>query len=151
MKEFIRTFFISFEFVTILFSIFVYILFGEVLENLLKTIALNEDMLKYILPIPVAIFCWIFKDGGKFLLRDTEYAKILVHLEEYKKLKICFYVGFIYAVSSLIICIISAVTYQKTALHTIAFCCGVLVLSIVAISFYLAHGEIKDIFVKSSS
>jgi len=101
LKEFIRTFFISFEFLTILFSIFVYIFFGEVLENLLKTIALNEDMLKYILPIPVAIFCWIFKDGGKFLLRDTEYAKILVHLEEYKKFPLMVFSKILFLPSSL--------------------------------------------------
>lgn len=66
MKEFIRTFFISFEFITILFSIFLYIFFGGFFENLLKTIELNEDMLKYILPIPLQYSAGFLRMGENF-------------------------------------------------------------------------------------
>ena len=148
MKVLFRIFFISPEFVVLLGSIMIYLIWGESLDNFIKDIQFNSDVVKTFLVAPGAIFWWIFSKGNAFLQRDTENGKVLVQWDKYEDLKKCFAVGFIYAVFSLIVCGIAAITYQHSALHVISFTCGLLILSIVAISFYFAEGEIKDIIAK---
>ena len=148
MIAFIRIFFISFEFLIFLIGIGVYY-FGEEYINIkLNHISFDPYMFNYLSMIPCAIFLWIFNKGSSFLQRDTENQKILVQWDKYAYMKKIFIVGFIYAIIAVATCVLSALTYKHSAAYIIAFISGLLVLITVAISFYFANGNIKDILAR---
>ena len=151
MAIFLRVFFISFEFLIIIISFGVYYFLEEYINIKLSQINFDQDMFKYLIMLPPAVFLWIFNKGNSFLQRDTENQKILVHWGGYTYMKTLFAVGFVYAVISLFMCILSALTYKPSAEYIITFVCGLLILMTVAVSFYFANGKIKDILARYSN
>lgn len=141
---FIRKFLISFEFVCILIGIMAYMLFSEELDINLSRMQINPDTVKFVVTIPMIIFGWIWKSGQSFFQRGSPRAKILVNWPGYFHLKQNFIVGMVYSVFSLVICLLSILNREISALNVISFICGLSVISVVALNFYFADSTIKD-------
>lgn len=148
MQDFCKIFFISLEFLVIFISICIYGFFGDYLDNYLKGVQFNQEMLKYLSIVPYSIFIWIWNKGSSFLQRDTQNSKILVEWDKYHCLKKCYQVGLFYAILSVIVSTISVLTYTHSAIHVISFFASLIIISIVAISFHFASGDMQDIFSK---
>ena len=51
----------------------------------------------------------------------------------------------VYSIFSLVICFLSILNREISALNVISFICGLSVISVVALNFYFADSTIKDI------
>lgn len=57
------------------------------LESLATSFSLNDEVLKYLMLMPVVLAVWIFKEARVLLQEDKETVRILTDWEDYWKLK----------------------------------------------------------------
>ena len=52
-----------------------------------NSVELNEEVLKYLMLLPVAIAVWVINEAKLILQEDVETARILIHWPDYWRLK----------------------------------------------------------------
>lgn len=101
---YLRVFFVSYEFVFLIFSAVIYILFGEFLEKYFILVSMNEDALKWAMLFPISISGWTLKDGVSVIFPDDKTSKILHEWPDFWRLKVHFNVGIMNSISYLLPC-----------------------------------------------
>lgn len=102
---YLRVFLVSYEFVFLIVSAALYILFGELLEKHFLVVSINEDALKWAMLFPISISGWTLKDGVGVIFPDDKTSKILHEWPDFWKLKIHFNVGIMNSILYLLPCV----------------------------------------------
>lgn len=95
---FSRVFLLSLEAVVLLVGLSIWINFPKEIDSVAGSMALNEEILKYIMVLPVALAVWVFNEIRTLLQEDKETIKILTAWPDYWKLKCHVWVALHYAV-----------------------------------------------------
>jgi len=85
--EFGRFFFISYEFVVLIFGICLQLLFTTQIQLVVSHVKLQDEPLKFLAAIPAALCIWSFVSGRKLLFPDKDKASILQAWPDYWLLK----------------------------------------------------------------
>lgn len=141
---YLRVFFVSFEFLTLVTAYFVYSLAEDFLANYLSSTTLNEDALKWIVLFPVTIIGWILKEGVSVLFPDEKLVKIFHEWPDFWKLKVHFNVGLFYCLLGLPCILVWLMDKVATASGVVVFVGCSLALVINAYSFYSAKIQVKS-------
>jgi hypothetical protein len=95
---FFRVLLISFETFLIGVSGLVWYHFSAYLNHLATTIKLNDDILKYLMLVPVGLAVWVANELRQLLQEDKGTTRFLMGWPDYWKLKLHLWVSLIYAV-----------------------------------------------------
>ncbi len=95
---FFRVLFISVEAFLISVSELVWYQFSADLNHLATTIKLNDDILKYLMLVPVGLAVWVANELRQLLQEDKGTTRFLMGWPDYWKLKLHLWVSLIYAV-----------------------------------------------------
>lgn len=95
--EFLRFFFISFEFVIILLSVIIYKFFRVHVVVVSDLITQKNDVIKHVSLVPSGIAVWVFIKGKGLLFPEKDKKEILQNWPDYWILKIGFEVTLIYS------------------------------------------------------
>lgn len=143
-----RVIFVSFE-MTILLACWLLISnFESDTNNLAAALNINEELVKYLILLPIGLIGWIVKEAKDLVFADAENAKQLINWPDYWKLKVHIYVGLIFAV---VFFIISAIPWlSKNGISNgkglVLFIAGLMGTVWVAASIYFAQISVKEIF-----
>lgn len=95
---FFRVLLISVEAFLISVSELVWYQFSADLNHLAITIKLNDDILKYLMLVPVGLAVWVANELRQLLIEDKGTTRFLMGWPDYWKLKLHLWVSLIYAV-----------------------------------------------------
>ena len=95
---FFRVLLISVEAILIGVSWLVWYHFSADLNHLAATIKLNDDILKYLMLVPVGLAVWVANELRQLLQEDKGTTRFLMGWPDYWKLKLHLWVSLIYAV-----------------------------------------------------
>lgn len=142
---YLRVFFVSFEFLTLVIAYFIYSLAGDYFANYLASATLNDDALKWIVLFPTTVIGWILKEGVSVLFPDDKLAKIFHEWPDFWKLKVHFNVGLFYCLLLGLPCILVWLMDKiSTASGMVVFGGCSLALAINAWSFYSAKIHVRS-------
>lgn len=102
---YLRVFFISYEFVFLIFSAALYMLFGEFIGGHFLAVSIDEDAVKWAMLFPISISGWTLKEGVGVILPDDRTSKALHEWPDYWRLKVHFNVGVLNSIIYLIPCL----------------------------------------------
>ena len=122
--------------------------FNTQASTLAKSLDINEEIVKFLILLPIALFAWIIKESKELIFSEKDHTKQLVNWPDYWRLKIHIYVSFLFSV---IFCITSIIPWlSKTGISNgiglILFTAGVVGCLWVAGSIYFAQMSVKEIF-----
>lgn len=142
-----RTFFISFEALIILGLIYVVSIEQGQLKFIVSSISINDEMMKYLMLLPLGVATWIINELRQLVFEDEETAKLLIKWPDYWMLKCHIWVSVLY---SFIFTILSVFPWlQKSGVTTgtgmALFIFGMTGQLIVAVSIYFARFSIREI------
>ena len=83
----IRVAAISLEALLLFASILGWLAFESELMGLAKAVALNDELLKYLLVLPLGLGAWIFNEARMLLQEDKETTRVLTAWPDYWRLK----------------------------------------------------------------
>ncbi|MEL4429363.1 hypothetical protein [Shewanella mangrovisoli] len=148
---YLRVFFFSYEFVFLIFSAAIYILFGEFLEKHFLEVSINQDALKWAMLFPVSISGWTLKDGIGVIFPDDKTSKILHEWPDFWRLKAHFNIGIMNSIIYLLPCMavwfIDGLSKFDGAWFFFMFAVAV---SINAFSFYTAKIGIRSALIRAN-
>lgn len=153
MKAFyyLRVFFVSYEFLFLIFSFAIYLLFRDSLEKQFFTVFMNEDALKWAMLFPISICGWTLKDGVGVIFPSDTTSKILHEWPDYWRLKVHFNVGILNCIIYLLPCM--AVWFSGTLNKfdgVWLFFTFAIAASINAFSFYTAKIGVRSALIKAN-
>lgn len=91
LMEYGRFFIISFEFIVLILGIFTQLLFLKQIQGLVMNVKIQDEPLKVIAAIPVALCVWSFVSGRRLLFPDKDKVSVLQGWPDYWRLKIGFH------------------------------------------------------------
>lgn len=115
----------------------------------MKTASLNnEEVLKYLLFLPISFFVWIVKEAKDMVVSEKEHLKILVNWPDYWKFKIHVNVSLFYA---LIFLLVSALPWfgfisPRGVVSLFLFVTGLVGEFIVSACIYFSQIALKEAF-----
>jgi hypothetical protein len=71
--------------------------FASALDELAKSVAFNDEILKYLQALPSAVAVWVFNEGRQLLIEDKETIRVLTAWPDYWKLKAHVFVALFFA------------------------------------------------------
>lgn len=95
----IRVIFVSFEALALVTGIYLATNHGDMLRAVAKSMSINEDLVKWLMLLPVAVAAWIINETRLLLQEDKETVRILTKWPYYWRLKVHTWVGLGYAVT----------------------------------------------------
>ena len=148
---YIRIFFISFQFLTILIGTAIFFVYGEDVFIHFKDIEFNEDYSKWLILILAGIAGWLFKDGAGVLFPCERTSRILHEWPGYWRLKVHFNMGVFYNFILVLPCVF-ILLFNKLDDFKWAwfFCVFSIAFLINASSFYFAKIDLKSILIHIS-
>jgi hypothetical protein len=152
MKTFyyLRVFLFSYEFVFLIFSLAIYILFRESLEKSFLTVSINEDAFKWAMLFPISICGWTLKDGVGVIFPGEKTSKILHEWPDYWRFKVHFNVGILNSIIYLLPCIAVWFTDALNKFDGVwLFFIFAIALSINAFSFYTAKIGVRSALIRA--
>ena len=102
---YLRIFFISYEFLFLIFCGAIYMAFGESLGRYFLKFPINEDALKWAMLFPISISGWTLKNGVGVIFPDDRTSRILHEWPDYWRLKAHFDVGILNSIIYLLPCV----------------------------------------------
>lgn len=143
---FIRTFFISVEFLIIAVSVYLYFNYEIDIVKFSKSLKINEEIGKYFIMLPLGLAVWIFLETKKIVFDNSAFSKLLVSWPEYWKLKMHLQVTLIYAALFSFISIIPWLTKEgvESGFGLLLFSCGLTGQLVVSASLFFAGFAIQE-------
>lgn len=89
--------FVSFEALALVTGIYMGTNHGDALQAVAKSMSLNEDLVKWLMLLPVGIAVWIINETRLLLQEDKDTVRILTKWPDYWRLKVHTWVGLGYA------------------------------------------------------
>lgn len=142
---------ISFEFLVLLFGVFLFTQ-QELVGFLSSKISDNMELLNYVALVPATSVVYVFRESRSLLFPEDDEKKVLQVWQDYWKWKICFNIGLFY---SIIFALIGATAFifgfkiNEPVGFTLVFI-SVVGGSIVATSIYFAIIKLSEIFRSNS-
>ena len=143
----IRVAAISLEALLLFASILGWLAFESELMGLAKAVALNDELLKYLLVLPLGLGAWIFNEARMLLQEDKETTRVLTAWPDYWRLKTHIWIALSYALLFALLSI-APWTFKagiSTAGGLLAFLTGILGQFVVAASVYVARLRFKEL------
>lgn len=147
---YLRVVVLSWEFV-LLFGGFILIgVFPEKINAFAPSLNVNNDMLKLLMFVPIALLVWSAKQYQELFIGENKDAKALINWPDFWKIKAVFYVALTYGLVFCIFAVVSLLTENKTlqGSNLIIFAGTCLGSFIVAGSIYFARIHISELFLK---
>lgn len=94
---FLRVLLVSVEALVIAISGLIWYHLSEELSRLATTISLNEEILRYLMVVPLGLALWVANELRQLLQEDKGITRFLVEWPEYWKLKLHLWVSLVYA------------------------------------------------------
>jgi hypothetical protein len=117
------------------------------LNEFASSLALNDEVLKYLMLLPVALAVWVFNEVRGLLQEDKDTIQLLVKWPDYWKLKIHAWVSLMYAV--VFACMSLLPWIAKSGISTgsgmLLFVISIIGQLALAISVYVARISLKEI------
>jgi len=147
MLYFLRTLIVSIEAVILLAVPLAGVYFSQGLEFLAQTLKLNDEFLKFLMLLPLAVGAWVINECRLMLQDDKETTRILVGWPDYSKIKMHVWVSVFYAaifgvLSTLPFWVKSGIT---TGAGILVFASSFLGQFSLAASVYAARIRVKEI------
>lgn len=102
---YLRVFFISYEFLFLIFCGAIYTAFGDSIERYFFEFPINEDALKWVMLFPISISGWTLKDGVGVIFPNDRASRVLHEWPGYWRLKAHFDVGILNSIIYLLPCV----------------------------------------------
>lgn len=149
----IRVIVVSVEATLLLLAWLAWSNFHQLLTTLAKTLSLNEDLLKYLLLLPVGLGAWIASEVRSVLHEDKDTTRVLTAWPEYWKLKVHIWVSLSYALLFAAMSLVpwlakSGISTPNGLLLFITSLAGQLV---VAASVYMARLQVREYVIHASA
>ena len=143
----IRVAVVSLEALLLCAAVAVWVAFEIELSGLAKSLALNDELLKYLLVLPLGLGAWIVNEARVLLQEDKETTRILTRWPDYWRLKMHVWVALSYA---LLFALLSIAPWTvkagiTTAAGLLVFITSILGQFAVAASIYVARLRVKEI------
>lgn len=153
MSYWFRTFIVSIEVVILLIGLFAWVHFSAYLDTTAKSLSLNDEFMKYLMLLPLALAVWIINECRLILHEDKETTRILIAWPDYQKLKTHVWVSLLYA---LIFASLSAAPFLvKSGLSTgvgfLLFVTSIVGQLWLAATVYAARIRVKEITAQLSA
>lgn len=146
---YMRVFFISFEFLSILMAFAFYCFFGAELDAFWRNVSPNEKALEWLFLYPVAVAVWVVKEGANVLFPSERANAILHGWPDYWRLRAHFNVGVIYCVGLAVPCVFMwLVNGLSSSKGMLTFLACALASSVSALSFFQANLRLKEILIR---
>ncbi len=117
------------------------------LHDFASSLALNDEVLKYLMLLPTALAVWVFNEVRGLLQEDKDTIQLLVKWPDYWKLKVHAWVSLIYAV--VFACMSLLPWVAKSGISTgsgmLLFVTSIIGQLSLAISVYVARITLKEI------
>lgn len=143
----LRVILISMEALVLLLGFLAWIYLGPQLDYFASSLALNDEVLKYLMLLPTVLAIWVFNETRGLLQEDTETIQLLVRWPDYWQLKIHAWVSLIYAVVFSCMSLIPWVV--KSGISSgggmLLFLISIVGQLSLAISIYVARISLKEI------
>lgn len=145
---YLRLFFVSVEFLNLVFFYFVYSFLSDYFLLMLAGVSINKEAVEWMVLYPMGLASWIFLTGSSVLFPDENANHALHEWPDYWKLKAHFNVGLFFAVALSFVCfvvwLLGKISTQGGAWIFSACCVSI---SVAAFSFYSANIELKSILI----
>lgn len=153
MKAFyyLLVFFKSWEFIFLIVSFAIYMVFGNLFEKKFLAVSINEDALKWAMLFPISICGWTLKEGVGVIFPSDTTAKILHEWPDYWRLKVHFDVGIFNCIIFILPCMVvwfSGILNKFDGVWL--FLTFAIAASINAFSFYNAKINIRSALIKDN-
>lgn len=127
--------------------------FGIEIESFAKSLSLNDEILKYLMLMPIALAAWIINEIRVLLQEDKESIRILTEWDDYWKLKAHTWVSFGYAVVFAFMSLIPWVVKSgiSSGFGLLLFVASIIGQLFLAISVYAARIRVKEIIAHAKS
>lgn len=102
---YLKVFFISYEFLFLVFCGAIYIFLGDLLGSYFLKFSINEDALRWAMLFPIGISGWTLKEGVGVIFPDDRTSRVLHEWPEYWRLKAHFDVGILNSIIYLLPCV----------------------------------------------
>lgn len=144
---FLRVAFISVEAFLISVSGLVWYHFPTDINHLAVTIALNDEVLKYLMAVPIGLAIWVANELRQLLHEDKATTRILVGWPDYWKLKLHLWVSLAYA--GFFVCLSVAPWVVRDGISTgigfLLFLTSIIGQFSLALSVYAARLRVKEL------
>ena len=149
----LRVVLVSVEALVLVSAWLAYSYFVSDFEFLAKSFSLNDEVLKYLMLMPVALAVWIFNEIRVLLQEDKETVRILTGWEDYWRLKVYTWASLGYAVVFAFISLIpwAAKSGIGTGTGLLLFIASIAGQLSLAISVYAARIRVKEIIAHAKS
>lgn len=121
--------------------------FGTEIESFATSLSLNDEILKYLMLMPIGLAAWIINEIRVLLQEDKESIRILTEWDDYWKLKAHTWVSFGYAVVFAFMSIIPWIVKSgiSSGFGLLLFVASIIGQLFLAISVYAARIRLKEI------
>lgn len=144
---FLRAMLLSVEALVIAIALLLWSQFHGSIQNLAAALTFNEEILKYLMVVPLGLAIWVINELRLLLQEDKETVRILIAWPEYWKLKLHVWVSLLYA--AVFTCVSIAPWFVKGGITTgfglLLFATSIAGQFSLAISVYAARFRIKEI------
>lgn len=138
---------LSVEALIIAIALLLWSYFHADIQNLAAALTFNEEILKYLMVVPLGLAAWVVNELRLLLQEDKDTVRILIAWHEYWKLKLHVWASLLYA--TVFVCISIAPWIVKggitTGLGLLLFAASIAGQLSLAISVYAARLRIKEI------
>lgn len=143
----IRVVLVSVEALVLVGTWLAFLYFKSEFDFLAKSFSLHDEVLKYLILMPIALAVWIINEARVLLQEDGQTVRILTAWEGYWKLKIHTWVSFGYAVLFAFISLMPWVAKSGIGTGTgfLLFLASIVGQFSLAISVYAARIRVKEI------
>ncbi|WP_415775004.1 hypothetical protein ACMYQ1_13620 [Shewanella oncorhynchi] len=147
---YLRIIFISYEFVFLVISTAIYIVYSDFIGKYFLAVSINEDALKWAMLFPISISGWTLKEGVGVIFPDDRTSKILHEWPDYWRLKAHFNVGILNSVIYLLPCISVWFIGGLNKFDGVwLFFMFAIAVSLNAFSFYIAKISVRSALIRA--
>lgn len=144
---FFRVLLVSPEALLIGIAVLVWYHFSTDLGNLATTISPNDEVLKYLMLVPVGLAVWVVNELRQLLQEDKSITRLLLGWPDYWKLKLHLWVSLVYA--TIFVCFSVAPWVVRAGISTdiglLLFLTSIIGQLILAASVYAARLRVKEL------
>jgi hypothetical protein len=143
----LRTVIVSIEAVILLIALLAWVYLSTDLDIAAKSLSLNDEFLKFLMLLPLAVGAWVINECRLLLQEDKDTTRILVGWPDYSKLKLHIWASVFFAA---VFCVLSTLPFWvKSGITTgaglLVFVTSILGQFSLAASVYAARIRVKEI------
>lgn len=143
----LRVLVVSLEAVVLLLGLLAWTYLEVSLNKLASALSINEDVLKFLMLVPLGLFVWIANELRQLLVEDKDTIRILTAWPDYSLLKVHVWVALLYSVvfASLSVVPWFASSGVRAGWALLIFVASTLGQLLVAASVYSARIKVKEL------